>query len=87
MHIYFVISKTFERLNAFRFALRSIAKQHAISRACIKHAGGAEIFFKRFPTLDFETFAATWAVEMFGGMIENAITRNLEILEVVGLGY
>lgn len=68
--------------DCFRFCLTSIARHHAISRAVVESLGNSEIFFKRFPYLDFEGFAQPWAYNLIGNMMEKATSRSLALLQV-----
>lgn len=68
---------------SFRLALTSLAKHHAISYAFIKSLGGPEVFFQKFPKLDFEPFCQAIPVEILGYIMEIGIVRDCSILEVI----
>ncbi|ODN02403.1 putative oxidoreductase dhs-27 [Orchesella cincta] len=84
-----VVEKGYELLNkveqqdldAVRFAIKTLAKHHAISYALIHEMGGPENFFKKFPNLDFECFNIPNARTMMEPMMNNGINTNVKLLQ------
>jgi len=68
--------------SCFRFAIKTLAKHHAISHVMIQESGGAAKFFRRFPDLDLDTFSIQFVLDMMEGIYRNAIISNVKILEV-----
>lgn len=65
-----------------RFAIKTLAKHHAISHVMIQESGGPAKFFQRFPDLDLDTFGMQFVRDMMEQTFHNAINSNVKILEV-----
>ncbi len=67
---------------AAKFALTTLAKHHAISYAFIKEIGGHKVLMEKFPAFSCEMYKTEIAKEMLPSMFEDAVTINLNIVEV-----
>ncbi|ODM93652.1 putative oxidoreductase dhs-27 [Orchesella cincta] len=66
---------------AATFAMKTLAKHHAISHAMIKAQGGPQKFFQKFKSLDFESFSAPAFEFMIKSSLENNLNTNIQLLE------
>ncbi len=70
-----------QSLECAQFAIKTLAKHHAIAHVMIAENGGPQKFFKIFPNLDLESFDKPFMMNLLKGMCDNAVLSNIKILE------
>ncbi len=68
-----------QSLECAQFAIKTLAKHHAIAHVLITENGGPQKFFKTFPQLDVESFDKPFMVNLGTGMCNKAVHSNIKI--------
>jgi len=68
-------------LEMAKFAMKNLAKHHALGHVMIMEIGGPEKFFQKFPNLDHEAFRQPSMISIMESTFTNCIKSNIKILE------